>query len=69
MYISLGFLVAIKEKNFSELKQVAKKHELSACRIGIVDDTKVVKLSLKEESLDMFDFTKGPVLTPRTGHD
>ncbi len=69
MYISLGFLVAIKEENLPELKQVAKEHDLSACQIGLVDDTKVVKLSMNEETLDMFDFTKGPVLTPRTGHD
>ncbi|GAH09172.1 unnamed protein product, partial [marine sediment metagenome] len=42
---------------------------MSAGRIGIVDDTKVVKLSMNEETRNMFDFTKGPVLTPRTGHD
>ena len=69
MYISLGFLVATKEENLTKLKQVAKDHELSACRIGIVDDTRVVKLSMNGEFRVMFDFTKGPVLTPRTGHD
>jgi len=46
-----------------------KVHDLSACRIGSVDDTRVVKLSMNGESRVMFDFTKGPVLTPRTGHD
>jgi selenophosphate synthetase-related protein len=69
MYISLGFLVATKEENLDDLKKVAKEHDLSACRIGSVDSTKVVKLSLKGECKVMFDFTKGPVLTPRTGHD
>jgi len=69
MYISLGFLVATKEENLPKLKQVAKVHDLSACRIGSVDDTRVVKLSMNGESRVMFDFTKGPVLTPRTGHD
>jgi len=69
MYISLGFLVATKEENLPILKQVAKEHDLSACRIGSVDDTRVVKLSMNGESRVMFDFTKGPVLTPRTGHD
>ena len=69
MYISLGFLVATKEENLSELKEVAKNHDLSACRIGSVDGTKKVKLTMKGDSLVMFDFTKGPVLTPRTGHD
>jgi len=69
MYISLGFLVATKEENLEDLKKVAKEHDLSACRIGIVDGTKVVKLSMKNECKIIFDFTKGPVLTPRTGHD
>ncbi len=69
MYISLGFLVATKEENFPDLKQVANEHDLSACRIGSVDDTRKVKLSMSGKSLVMFDFTKGPVLTPRTGHD
>jgi selenophosphate synthetase-related protein len=69
MYISLGFLVAAKEEKFSDLKQVANEHDLSACRIGSVDNTRRVKLAMGGESRAMFDFTKGPVLTPRTGHD
>ena len=69
MYISLGFLVATTEENFQNLKQLAKEHDLSACRIGSVDDTREVKLSMDGEVRVMFDFTKGPVLTPRTGHD
>ena len=69
MYLSLGFLVATNEENLPDLKKVAKEHELSACRIGKVDDTRVVKLIMDGESRVMFDFTKGPVLTPRTGHD
>lgn len=69
MYISLGFLVATREENFLKLKQIAEEHDLSACRIGSVDDTRVVKLSMGGEKRIMFDFTKGAVLTPRTGHD
>jgi selenophosphate synthetase-related protein len=69
MYISLGFLVATTEENLSEVKRIAKEHDLSACRIGSVDDTREVKLSMAGEHKVMFDFTKGPVLTPRTGHD
>ncbi|MHA1138017.1 MAG: AIR synthase related protein [Candidatus Thorarchaeota archaeon] len=69
MYISLGFLVATTEEKLPELKRVAKEHELSACRIGSVDDTREVKLTMSGVSKVMFDFTKGPVLTPRTGHD
>jgi selenophosphate synthetase-related protein len=69
MYISLGFLVATTEENLSELKKLAREHDLSACRIGNVDDTREVKLTMRGKSKVMFDFTKGPVLTPRTGHD
>ena len=69
MYISLGFIVATKEENLTELKNVAKEHELSACRIGSVDATREVKLTMDGKSRVLFDFTKGPVLTPRTGHD
>lgn len=69
MYISLGFLVATKEEKLPNLKNVVKKHELSACQIGTVDATREVKLTMSGRSKVMFDFTKGPVLTPRTGHD
>jgi hypothetical protein len=69
MYISLGFLLATTVENLPELKKLAKEHGLSACRIGDVDDTKEVKLTMDGESKIMFDFTQGPVLTPRTGHD
>ena len=69
MYISLGFLVATKEENLPDLKQIAKEHGLSACMIGRVDNTRKVKLSMSGESRIIFDFNKGPVLTPRTGHD
>lgn len=69
MYISLGFLVATKKENLPELKRITKEHELSACQIGNVDDTREVKLTMDGENKIMFDFTKGPVLTPRTGHD
>ncbi|TFG33779.1 hypothetical protein EU527_06470 [Candidatus Thorarchaeota archaeon] len=69
MYISLGFLLATTEENIPELKQVAKEHGLSACRIGSVDASKIVKLALGDEQGIMFDFTKGSVLTPRNDHD
>ena len=69
MYISLGFLVATKEENLPDLKKVAKEHDLSACRIGSVDNTREVKLTMSGDTKVMFDFTKGPVLTPRSGHD
>jgi selenophosphate synthetase-related protein len=69
MYISLGFLVATTEKLLPDLKQVGKDHGLSVCRIGTVDNSREVKLSMEGESLVLFDFAKGPVLTPKTGHD
>lgn len=68
MYISLGFLVATTEENLSELKRVSKLHGLSACKIGHVDESKIVKLTLNDEQCILFDFTKGSVLTPRNNH-
>ena len=68
MYISLGFLLAATEENVDEIKRVAKDHGLSACRIGKVDESKMVKLSLGSDACVMFDFSKGSVLTPKNHH-
>ncbi|TFG27286.1 hypothetical protein EU527_18720 [Candidatus Thorarchaeota archaeon] len=69
MYISLGFLLATTEEHIPKLKEIAKAHGLSACRIGTVDESKLVKLSLGDEERILFDFKKGSVLTPRNDHD
>jgi len=68
MYISLGFLLAAQEDNLDEIRQVAKVHGLSVCRIGRVDGSKMVKLKMGAEQCTMFDFTKGSVLTPKNNH-
>jgi len=68
MYISLGFLLSTTEEKLDEIRRVAKEHGLSACRIGRVDKSKMVKLSMGSETCTMFDFTKGSVLTPRNNY-
>lgn len=68
MYISLGFLVAANKKHLSLLEEIAKKHGLISCSIGIVDTSREVKLSLGGEERILFDFTKGPVLTPKNDY-
>jgi selenophosphate synthetase-related protein len=69
MYISLGFLVATSKKCFSKLEHIAKDHSLSPCIIGAVDDSRIVKLALDGKERVIFDFTKGPVLTPRNDYE
>jgi selenophosphate synthetase-related protein len=69
MYISLGFLVATPKKNHMKLEQIAEEHSLSSCIIGVVDDSRRIKLSLDGAERVLFDFTKGPVLTPKNGHE
>ncbi len=68
MYISLGFLLAAREENLAEIRDVAEKHGLAACKIGVVDSSKIVKLKLDSEDCIMFDFTKGSVLTPKNNY-
>jgi selenophosphate synthetase-related protein len=69
MYISLGFLVATPKKNCSKLERIAEDHSLSSCIVGAVDDSRSIKLSLEGAERVLFDFTKGPVLTPKNGHE
>ena len=69
MYISLGFLVATSKKNRSKLLRIASDHSLSSCIIGVVDDSREVKLSLDGKERVVFDFSKGPVLTPKNDHE
>jgi len=69
MYISLGFLVATSKENYSKLEHVARDHSLFPCIIGAVDNSKEIKLALDGEERIVFDFTKGPVLTPKNDHE
>jgi selenophosphate synthetase-related protein len=65
MYISLGFLVATPQKYLSQVERIAKNHGLISCSIGVVDGSHEVKLVLDNEKRNLFDFRKGPVLTPK----
>jgi len=69
MYISLGFLVATSKENYSKLEHIARDHSLSPCIIGVVDNSREIKLALEGEERIVFDFTKGPVLTPKNDHE
>jgi len=65
MYISLGFLVAVRPENLSELLEVITQHEMDAAVIGEVEDTRLLRLVLESESATLFDFSKGSLLTPK----
>ena len=65
MYISLGFLVSLPLRNLKQLTTIAQEHGLSAVRIGVVDDSSSFRLKLGNDEQILFDFSKGPVLTPK----
>lgn len=66
MYISLGFLVAIPSPHLDQLNAIVKQHEMTATHIGFVDSTPSLRLRMGGEERIMFDFSAGPVLTPRS---
>jgi selenophosphate synthetase-related protein len=68
MYISLGFLVATPRENLERLREIVSKHGLYSTVIGVVDDSKEVKLKLSDEERVLFDFSKGGVLTPKNAN-
>ncbi|MHA1768744.1 MAG: AIR synthase related protein [Candidatus Thorarchaeota archaeon] len=65
MFISLGFLLSVPSEAVSKITDLAEKHSLTAVPIGAVTDTQTVVLRLGEESRLLFDFSEGPVLTPK----
>jgi hypothetical protein len=65
MFISLGFLVSVAPKDLQQLQAVSEEHGLSATRIGVVNNTSQLSLKMGEETRILFDFSSGPVLTPR----
>jgi len=69
MYISLGFLVATAKEHLTQVGRIAENHALSACIIGVVDESRVVRLSMDGEERTIFDFTRGPALTPKNDHE
>jgi selenophosphate synthetase-related protein len=66
MYISLGFLLAIAAEDLERVSQVAQEHGMSVIKVGIVDDSASLRLKLEGEESTIFDFSKGPLLTPKS---
>ncbi|MHA2070514.1 MAG: AIR synthase-related protein, partial [Candidatus Thorarchaeota archaeon] len=67
MYISLGFLVAASKTNLDRISEIAEAHDMTAARIGLVDDGTSLRLKLASEERIMFDYSKGPLLIPKVG--
>lgn len=65
MYISLGFLVALREKNVRRASQIVRDHGMEIASIGHVDGSHSLRLRSGRENRVLFDFSRGPVLTPR----
>ena len=65
MYISLGFLVSTSIDNTPKVEAIARKHKMTSLVVGTVDDSKCLYLRQGYEEVVMFDFSKGPVLTPQ----
>jgi selenophosphate synthetase-related protein len=69
MYISLGFLVAASESSLDSIVKIADAHDMTAIKIGVVDDGTSLRLRLDSEEGIMFDYSKGPLLIPKVGAD
>jgi selenophosphate synthetase-related protein len=65
MYISLCFLVSTHPHNITAVNKIAAKHQMDLVHVGKVDSSLMLFLALKGERQLMFDFSKGPVLTPK----
>jgi selenophosphate synthetase-related protein len=65
MFISLGFLVAAKSSSFESIRSIVQQHEMSAVIIGLVDENRSLRLRMGDAEEILFDFSKGPVLTPK----
>ncbi len=65
MFISLGFLVSTPKENLERVKSIAEEHGMFAAVVGLADSTQVFRLKWKDDERTMFDYTKGPVLTPK----
>jgi hypothetical protein len=66
MYVSLGFLVAVNPENVPMVTKVAHECGLGAVRVGEVDNTLSLRLRLSKEEQVMFDYSEGPLLTPKS---
>jgi selenophosphate synthetase-related protein len=65
MFISLGFLLSAPMDNVDEITRMARLHGLSALVIGEATGTRELVLTMGQESRILFDYSKGPVLTPQ----
>lgn len=65
MFISLGFLVSTAKAHLGQVHEIAKAHGVTVSEIGEVNDTKELKLRLGSEEKMIFDYSQGPILTPR----
>lgn len=65
MFISLGFLVSVPKEKISQVSEIAKKHGMTATTIGIVDTSNALTLVMDGAERVLFDFSKGPLLTPK----
>ncbi len=65
MYISLGFLVTVNSKNLPLVSKVAEECGMTIVQVGEVDDTLSLRLRMATEERVMFDYSRGPLLTPK----
>ncbi|MFX1367413.1 MAG: AIR synthase related protein [Promethearchaeota archaeon] len=65
MFISLGFLVTTPKKDLQEVGQVAKEHGVISREIGSVDESETLRLFLGSDENVIFDYSSGPIFTPR----
>jgi selenophosphate synthetase-related protein len=69
MYISLGFLVAAPTPKVDRIAKIAEAHDMTAAKIGQVDDGTSLRLRLASEEAVMFDYSKGPLLIPQVRNE
>ena len=65
MFISLGFLVSAPQDSIEKIIQKAESHGLSATKIGTATNSRELVLTLGADVQVLFDYSKGPVLTPK----
>lgn len=65
MFISIGFLVAVDPGNLDMVSKIVSDHKMDSVVIGEVDDSDSLRLRLNNEEKAIFDYSKGPVLTPK----
>jgi selenophosphate synthetase-related protein len=64
MYISTGFVVAVPDETVEKVLAVFQEHELHAAEIGTVNGSQKLVLTLNEEAMTIFDFTRESIVAP-----